>query len=118
MSIRKSLGEAALATTKSRSFGETGLAPKGHARCLASSAWSLAEARVRVAWMVPGGGRRTLLLCARRGDWLGDVQSIGATPRARVGGVASEGFGLRCAQGADGLDLVSVESGTKRLRSE
>ena len=52
------------------------------------------------------------------GDWLGDVQSIGATPRARVGGVASEGFGLRCAQGADGLDLVSVESGTKRLRSE
>ena len=88
-----------------------------HARCLASSAWSLAETRVRVAWMVPGGGRRTLLLCARRGDWLGDVQSIGATPRALLvsGRRSSRSFAAR---GADGLDLVSVESGTTRLRAE
>ena len=82
----------------------------------ASLARSLAGARKGLhGWFrVAGTAVRYVLV----GDWLGDVQSIGATPRARVGGVASEGSGLRCAQGDDGLDLVSVESGTKRLRSK
>ena len=55
---------------------------------------------------------------ARRPAARGRMAQGNIVPRARFGGVASAGFGLRCAQGADGLDLVSVEPGTKRLRAE